>query len=185
MTQKLDHVIVIDTHCTCWKEEPPEGESSEIIEIGVCTVDLDTLAIGERDTILVRPSRSKVSEHCTETTTLTQKQVDSGITFKEACLCLERRHNSGDRIWASYGDVHRNRFERQCQLEGIPYPFGGSHMNVMNLFALMHGIPRELNLPEAMEFIDKPISDGPRGAAESVGHITTLLGIVLSAKREP
>ena len=36
-----------------------------------------------------------------------------------------------------------------------------------------------------MEFIDRPIADEARSAKDSVAHITTLLRIVLSAKREP
>ena len=69
MTQKLDHIVVIDTHSTCWKDDPPDGETSEIIEIGVCTVCLDSLEASERSSILVTPSRSKVSDHCADITT--------------------------------------------------------------------------------------------------------------------
>jgi len=57
------------------------GEDNEIIEIGLCVLDIACLcrvrhgrqATGERkdrDSILVRPERSRVSEYCTKLTTL-------------------------------------------------------------------------------------------------------------------
>ncbi|MEU4218343.1 hypothetical protein [Actinoplanes sp. NPDC026623] len=30
---------VVDVEATCWADGPPWGESSEIIEIGICVVD--------------------------------------------------------------------------------------------------------------------------------------------------
>nr|MDQ2829840.1 DNA polymerase III [Chloroflexota bacterium] len=40
MARKLDQVVVIDVESTCWEGAPPVGEESEIIEIGVCTLDV-------------------------------------------------------------------------------------------------------------------------------------------------
>ena len=39
MAKRLDQILVIDVESTCWAGAQPEGQVSEIIEIGVCPVD--------------------------------------------------------------------------------------------------------------------------------------------------
>jgi len=85
MTKKLDQILVIDVESTCWEGNPPEGQESEIIEIGVCTLGVASGERVERESILVKPQRSTVSSFCTRLTTLTQAQVETGISFNEAC----------------------------------------------------------------------------------------------------
>ena len=65
------------------------------------------------------PVRSKVSEFCTRLTTLTQEQVDGGVSFEQACGQLRKAYRTRDRAWASYGDYDRRQFERQCQATGV------------------------------------------------------------------
>jgi hypothetical protein len=40
MAGKLDQIIVIDVEATCWEGHPPANEESEIIEIGLCVMDV-------------------------------------------------------------------------------------------------------------------------------------------------
>ncbi|MCG8918037.1 exonuclease domain-containing protein [Actinokineospora sp. PR83] len=76
---------VVDVEATCWSERPPPGQVSEVIEIGLSVVDTRTRERVARHGVLVRPTRSSVSAFCTELTTLTQDQVDGGISWAEAC----------------------------------------------------------------------------------------------------
>ena len=46
MAKKFDQVLVIAVEKTCWENEPPEGEVSEIIEVGICSLDLKNLERG-------------------------------------------------------------------------------------------------------------------------------------------
>jgi inhibitor of KinA sporulation pathway (predicted exonuclease) len=48
MARKLDRILVIDVEATCWEGEPPPGQTSEIVEIGLCVLDVATLARVER-----------------------------------------------------------------------------------------------------------------------------------------
>ena len=88
MTRKYDQIIVVDIECTCWEGDPPDGQENEIIEIGVCRLRPDTGERFGKRSILVKPERSVVSPFCTELTSLTQEQVDTGISFTEACAYL-------------------------------------------------------------------------------------------------
>lgn len=57
---------IIDIEATCWAAQPLPGQVSEIIEIGLCVLNLRTLERVERRSIRVRPERSEVSVFCTE-----------------------------------------------------------------------------------------------------------------------
>ncbi|MCL4263363.1 MAG: exonuclease domain-containing protein [Anaerolineae bacterium] len=87
-----DKILVIDVESTCWKGQPPAGEQSEIIEIGLCWLNVMTKQPEGKRSVLVRPSRSKVSPFCTRLTTLTQADVNQGIHFWEACLMLQEEY---------------------------------------------------------------------------------------------
>lgn len=151
MTKKLDRINVIDIEATCWQGTPPPGEEQEIIEIGLCVVDVGSGQRLKRESFLIKPERSCVSAFCTELTTLTQRQVErDGMSFERACAILRRRYGVSQRIWASYGDYDRRQFEKQCGERGIDYPFSPTHINVKNLFAVMYALPREVGLLEAL-----------------------------------
>jgi len=104
MARKLDRILVVDVESTCWEGNPPPGQMSEIIEIGLCVVDVAALERVERRSILVRPACSMVSAYCTQLTTLTQADVDAGIPLAEACRALTEEYQSGQRLFASFGD---------------------------------------------------------------------------------
>ena len=57
MPRLLDQILVVDVESTCWDGQPPPDQISEIIEIGLCAVDVATLTRVERRSILVRPAR--------------------------------------------------------------------------------------------------------------------------------
>jgi len=61
MAKKLDQILVIDVEATCWETEPPEDQESEIIEIGICPLDVAAGDRLEKQSILVKPEKSTVS----------------------------------------------------------------------------------------------------------------------------
>ncbi len=175
---KLDRVLVVDVEATCWEGDPPPGETSEIIEIGVCELDV---ASGERigkHSVLVRPERSSVSDFCTSLTTLTADQVSRGVSYTEACGLLRKDFRSRDRVWASYGDYDRKQFERQGT-----YPFGPRHLNVKSLFALTRALPREVGLAQALALAGLPLEGTHHRGDDDAWNIAALLGGILLATR--
>ncbi|MBN1953699.1 MAG: exonuclease domain-containing protein, partial [Anaerolineae bacterium] len=147
MTKRLDAILVVDLESTCWEGPPPAGQEHEIVEIGLCLLDVATLERTEKRAILVRPARSAVSPYCTALTTLTQEEVErEGVTLEAACALLREAYRSRTRPWASYGDYDRQQLEHECRRKGVAYPFGPRHLNVKTLFALAHALPREVPL---------------------------------------
>jgi inhibitor of KinA sporulation pathway (predicted exonuclease) len=183
LAKKLDIIIVIDVESTCWEGAPPAGQESEIIEIGICAVDVATGQRIERESILVKPERSRVSEFCTQLTTLTQEQVDRGIPFALACSILIKQYLSKDRVWASYGDYDRRQFERQCQSRKVSYPFGATHINVKNLFAITYALPHEVGMAEALELLDIPLEGTHHRGGDDAWNIAGILSKLLWVAR--
>jgi inhibitor of KinA sporulation pathway (predicted exonuclease) len=184
MADKLDRILVIDVESTCWEENPPAGQESEIIEIGLCVLDVATGQRLENPSILVRPERSTVSGYCTALTTLTQEEVNGGISLAEACRLLEQKYRSKQRLWASYGDYDRRQFERNCRARGIPYPFGPGHINVKSLLAIVHNLPREVPLNAAMKRAGFPMEGTHHRGGDDAWNIARLLGDLLLRARQ-
>lgn len=188
MAKRIDQLIVIDVEATCWNTKPPDGEESEIIEIGVCVLDVFTGERTRKKSILVRPWRSRVSAFCTELTTLTQAMVDEGIVFSEACELLRKEYKTHERAWASWGDYDRKMFAAQCQREGIAMPFGPTHINAKHLYSILRGQRRELGMAAALEQMKLPLEGTHHRGGDDAWNIALLLGETLrhaSAGRAP
>jgi inhibitor of KinA sporulation pathway (predicted exonuclease) len=168
-------VNVVDVEATCWQDAVPDGQLSEIIEIGLCVVDVAGRMRVERDRILVRPVRSRVSEFCTALTGLTQEEVDAGIGFAEACTVLTDRHQASSRLWASWGDYDRKQFERQCAAAEVQYPFASRHVNAKALFAETHDRQRPLGMARALSYAGLPLDGRHHSGADDAWNIAALV----------
>ncbi len=153
---KFDNILVIDIESTCWKEPRPE-DVNEIIEIGITPIDTKSRNILESRNIIIKPEHSKISEFCRELTTITQEDVESGISFKDACDILVNIYNSKNYVWASYGFYDRNQFDKQCKRENIEYPFSNAHINVKLLFALKYSLKKYVGMTTALKILKIPL----------------------------
>jgi inhibitor of KinA sporulation pathway (predicted exonuclease) len=184
MAKRLDQVLVIDIESTCWDGGfPPKGQTNDIIEIGLCRLEVATGRRLEKRSILVRPERSSVSPFCTSLTTLTQEQVDGGILFKEACKVLEDEYLSAERLWASYGDYDRRQFEKQCRETGVRFPFGPSHLNAKTLSSISKSLPAEVGLPQALALYGLNLEGTHHRGHDDAWNIAALLAELLKRFR--
>ena len=173
--KRLDQIIVIDVEATCWDGEPPPDQENEIIEIGVCPLDVVNGNRLKKHSIIVKPERSTVSTFCTKLTSLTQEDVDQGIPFAEACLLLKREFRTKQRVWASYGDYDRCQFEYQCRSRDIPYPFGPTHINIKNLFAIARQLSYEVGMAQALKILDLPLEGVHHRGEDDAWNIAGIL----------
>ena len=179
MARKLDKILVIDIEATCWRGDPPPEEESEIIEIGLCELDVATGERGVPRAILVQPQRSELSEFCQQLTTLTPDMLSGGQTFEQACALLVNSYRTRQRTWASYGDYDRLQFQLQCQEWCIPYPFGRSHINVKNLLALRLGLKQEVDLQRGMALLGLPFEGTVHRGVDDAWNIAAMLARML------
>ncbi len=183
MATFLNPILVIDVESTCWEGAPPEGQTSEIIEIGLCILDTRTLERMEKRSILVRPEKSTISDFCTELTTLRSEDFADAMSFPEALQVLRREYKSRDRAWASWGDYDRRQFERNCALYDAPYPFGRTHLNVKSLFGLAMGHVHETGMDTACEILGRPLEGTHHRGADDAWNIAGVLAELLRNAR--
>jgi inhibitor of KinA sporulation pathway (predicted exonuclease) len=186
MTRRLDQILVIDVESTCWEDQPAHAADSEIIEIGLCLVDVAWLERIERRSILIKPVRSEVSAYCTRLTTLTADDLADAGTLADACRVLKKEYRSRERLWASWGDYDRRQFERVCQDFGVRYPFGSSHLNVKTLYAVAHHLPQALGMDAALAHAGLPLDGTHHRGVDDAWNIAALLcGLLRRARGEP
>lgn len=180
MAKKLDQLIIIDLESTCWQGNPPEGQVSEIIEIGICTLDMQSQEVGEAEGVFVLPTQSEISPFCTQLTSIHPEMVaKEGIDLAEACQILKKKYKTKERVWVSWGDYDRRQFEKNCGLRKIAYPFGVTHLNAKNLFALRHQLPHELGMAEALEHAGLPLKGTHHRGVDDAYNIAMLLKSIL------
>jgi inhibitor of KinA sporulation pathway (predicted exonuclease) len=183
MAKLLDKILVVDVESTCWEGSPPPGQVSEIIEVGVCTVDVASLQRVDRRSLLIRPVKSEVSAFCTGLTTLTPEHLEDAGSLADAVGVLKKEFHSQQRLWASWGDYDRRQFERVCEEFGVGYPFGVSHLNVKTLFAVAFGLDREVGLEGAYERLGLTMEGTHHRGADDAWNIAGVLCLLLKGCR--
>ena len=151
MSIRTEFVNVIDLESTCWRrpKDKPDDQRQEIIEIGICAVNIPDLEIVGKEAIFVKPIHSEVSDFCTELTSITPEMVEDGYTLNEAFDILKNEYDSHNRIWASWGDWDRKMFQKDCLTKGVQYPFADTHFNIKALYSLHNGLTTQRGLGKA------------------------------------
>ncbi len=183
----LSRILVIDLEATCWQGAPPPGQEHDIIEIGNAILCTGESRVEPGPEILVRPTRSSVSEFCTTLTGITQEMLDDrGVPLVDGIRTLREAHGDIARVvWASYGEYDRTKLGSDCESLGIPYPLGDTHINVKRLVALAAGWSRERGMMETLKRLgveSMPGSRHHRGCDDAV-NIARLLALVLRGLR--
>ena len=186
MKKKLDRIIVIDVESTCWEDKKTASmHISEIIQIGVAALDVNTLTVVQQSNFMVKPIVSRISPFCTKLTGITQKDVDEkGIDFAEALEALSGDYEISERPWASYGDYDRNQFHRNCKARSVAYPFGDRHINIKTLVASAMSWPSEEAMDVALKFIGLPLRGRHHDALDDATNAASILAFVLHGVRE-
>jgi inhibitor of KinA sporulation pathway (predicted exonuclease) len=178
MLNPSNKILVIDIEATCWKRKIPKGQQNEIIEIGICILNSSTYEIVVSDSIIVNPF-SEVSQFCTDLTTLTQADVNKGISLKDACEILQAQYLSKERSWASYGGYDKKQFEIECQNKGIDYPFSQEHINVKQLFANTFNLRRQIGMASVLKKLDFPLEGTHHRGIDDAWNIAKILAVLL------
>lgn len=151
-------INIIDVESTC-ESGRGSGYISEIIEIGISTVNTETLEMKTYPSIFIKPIFNGISDYCHNLTGITQSVVDDGISFKEACNILRKQFASKKRTWASYGNYDRAMFERMDDLyepssDIVLYPFGPNHINIKELFRIVYNLNKPVDMIKALNIMN-------------------------------
>lgn len=173
-----EKILIIDLEATCWENNnnPPAGEFSEIIEIGVCLLDRESGKITDSKGILVKPENSTVSPFCTQLTTITQGQLDNeGISLKQAFSILRREYSCDAYTWASFGHYDRKKIQAECYSKRIPYPMAYDHINVKELFASRRQLTHPVTMKTALKMLRIPLEGTHHRGVDDAKNIAKIL----------
>ena len=180
MTNKI---LVIDLEATCWQGVQPKDQVSEIIEIGICVLDINTGNISKNKGILVKPTKSRISQFCTELTTITQEMLDEdGISFPDACKLLRTEYDAYQYTWASYGVYDLKMLKNQCQIRNIDYPLSQNHINVKELFSEVKGLNKKVGMNGALHILGLPLEGTHHRGVDDAKNIAKILYWCLTNK---
>ncbi len=178
---KQNKIIVIDLEATCWRGNIPQGQTSEIIEIGICVLDTATGEISQNQGILVQTERSKVSPFCTELTTITQEMLDEkGMLLRDALIKLREEYNPKEYTWASYGFYDLKMIKSQCRIKGLEYPMSHDHINVKELFTEVRGVSKRVGMKKALSILNFNLDGTHHRGVDDAKNIAKILDWCLS-----
>ncbi|MCU0446698.1 MAG: exonuclease domain-containing protein [Microscillaceae bacterium] len=180
MAKKLDKILVVDVESTCWEGKAPEGQVSEIIEVGISLVNVADKRIELKTGYLVKPIASEISDFCTELTGITPAMIaQEGIDFQEVCKIIRREFDAPSRLWVSWGDYDRKQFGRNCELRKVGYPFGDGHLNLKTWFSIKHQLSHELGMNGALDYLQIPLEGSHHRGIDDAYNIAKILLTVL------
>ena len=147
----FDQVIVIDLESTCWdKPEEQATNVSEIIEIGVCILDVLTGEIRNPRGLIVKPIASKISPFCTELTSIDDDMIKrEGMKFEDAINILKKDYGVSRKIMGGYGNYDKHMLSIECQRQNIKAPFGPTYLNISAMATLKLKANKRLGLKKA------------------------------------
>ena len=180
---RSSEILIVDVESTCWSGPLPLDQRSEIIEIGACLLSTKTMGITKASNVFVRPIASSVSDFCTQLTGITQKDVDGGLPFGEACKWLVSEFDAAHVAWSSYGDYDRNQFQRNCNAIGVKYPFSDRHFNIKSLIALFKGWGEEVGMDTTLKRLDLKLEGTHHRAGDDAKNIASILKYMMAATR--
>ncbi len=151
MKRNMDKIFVVDLEATCWDDGMPASEVSDIIEIGFCSLNIKTGELADKESVLVKPLRSRISGFCTDLTTITPQMVKGAVDLVTACNYIQNKYSPKYRIWAAWGEFDRIRLEKECKELGASFPYSQRYINVKTLFAINKRLDREIGLGRALK----------------------------------
>lgn len=180
MSSTFKEVIVIDLEATCWATpEETARNTSEVIEIGVCLLDMTSGEIKNPQGLIIKPILSKISPLCENLTSITQDMVDVGMRFEKAIKTLKLEYGVGRRIMAAYGNYDQHMLMAECDRHQVNSPFGPTYLNIAAMCALKLKATRRLSVKDALKGFGLQFEGWPhRGVDDAIQAARLLWEIV-------
>lgn len=176
------YLVVFDLEMTC--EANREHIIPEIIEFGLVVVDATSLKTVASFEALVKPTITpKLSDYCTQLTTITQDDVDGAGGFVEVSKDLAHflsRYQDGIAIQWGNGDMRQ--VLRDCEYHGVTNPFGSiKPYDLKKAYSKLYYRKNTTGLNRVMEVLGLT-SDGEAHRAMRDAEVTSDIMILLRKK---
>lgn len=134
---------------TCWEGLPPPEQESEIISIGLCELDCNNNEINRKNHYYVRPSKSEISDYCTELTGIRNDHVKKAPYLKDVCATISKQYSS-NRTWSAWGrdDIV---LKNECDERHIVSPCSQEFLNIGGMCSLLYGTGKSMGLKQVIK----------------------------------
>jgi inhibitor of KinA sporulation pathway (predicted exonuclease) len=148
------YYIVVDFEATCWPDDNRRADV-EIIEFGCVKMSQQTARVISEFSTFVRPTRyPKLSQYCTDLTSITQETVDAAPTFPEALAnFIDWMGDPRTCTLCSWGAYDKFLLRQACSFNRVPYPFDDEYINIKPAFSEIFS-GRGVSMERAMEMLD-------------------------------
>ena len=192
MGAELNYVFVADVESTCWETREEQGSRpNEVIEIGICVLEMKTGNILDASGYVVKPRYTTISPFCTQLTGWTQEAVDAGSDIMDVLPTIQRDYGiTKNHVWFSCGEYDRIKLASAGraslgELYGIPhndnpFAFMRSHINIKTLFALKHKLGREMGMERMLHHIGEKIEGRHHNGMDDAYNIAKIVRHVLT-----
>jgi inhibitor of KinA sporulation pathway (predicted exonuclease) len=144
---KYNRILCIDVEMTCWEGEPPAGEVSEMIALGIVDLKTDDLEIKREQQFLIRPQFSTISPFCSTLTGITPNEGAGAPPLAEVLRTVRKTFGQGD--WCAWGRDDE-LIRESCDRAGAEFPFPGLFHDLAAQVRLLLGLTYRLSLDEAL-----------------------------------
>lgn len=172
--------LIIDLEATCSDDDTVPRNEMEIIEIGAVMQDAKTFEIESEFQTFVRPVRHpKLTEFCTQLTTIEQADVDDAPDYVTAIDAIKKwMFEFEDALFCSWGDYDRKQFVQDCEFHDVAFPFRSEHLNLKAEFSRAINSRRRYGLAGAIKYLQLTFEgthhrgiDDVRNIARIVRHV--------------
>lgn len=187
-TRYLDYIVVVDLEALCWDDRFDVSNQCrsfpEIIEIGACKLSVETAEPFDKRRYLIKPKYGRVSEFCTELTTITQEQLDKeGIPFGDAVNKFKKDFQPQNRQWASWGEYDKVVFRQQCQFFQNQYPFSDIHTNIKDEFGKIMKWKKGRGVKFVCDLLGIPFEGTQHRGDDDAWNTAKILGAMIGMQR--
>lgn len=182
--ENIMKLAILDLECTCddTKALIPR-EQMEIIEIGVVIADLSGKTYREFNAFVKPVIHPVLTPFCTELTSITQSQVDNGLSLQKALTQLDEfLFNENVEAWASWGAFDTNQIRkdiRNNRLREKDYPFlEMRHINLSYEYVLSQRLKRKVGVRKALANHNMTFIGTPHRGIDDVKNIARILPFI-------
>lgn len=178
----MKKIAVIDLECTCNNSDNPivPRDKMEIIEIGCVIADLEGNTYQEFN-VFIKPTLYPVlTPFCMELTTITQEQVDNGVSLDKAMDLLDEfLFNQNVEVWGSWGAFDKNQILKDLKNHKISenkFPFLNlKHVNISESYFKNQGLSRKCGVRKALSQQKMKFIGTPHRGIDDVKNISRLI----------
>jgi inhibitor of KinA sporulation pathway (predicted exonuclease) len=175
-------ILVVDLEATCWEGEPPQDEVSEVIEVGYAVLDQapdERWELTDSYGILIKPTKSTVSQYCTDLTGITHKAVeDSSYTLQDAMDIIE---DVKPYVWGSWGEYDWKMLNRARDWYGIKYTLPYGHLNIKVLYSAKYA-KKGTGMGRALKQLGMVFDGVPHRGEDDAKNAAQILRLILNGE---